>query len=186
MKHCFKNHEAKLTDFGDIKIIDWRNKNGSSEFYIRYLFDETLCALYITGDCGSFVVRNYDNVCYEKIKDFFEDLDYFASKIKASTYGTITFDYDQAMKDAKEYLQMDGDIDPKVLDNAMHELDEMIFLEDHGFVTNGKELRFLPMIDPQYYEWLSNCGRKIDSQVELVLDGLKEAWTQLHNGKENG
>lgn len=183
MKHCFENHVAELQDLGDIKVINWQNRDGSRMYHIRYIFDEKLCTMSVTGDCGAFVVRNYDNVCYEGIKDFFHSLDYFASKIKACGESVFVYTFSQAIADAKEILES-REIDPTLLDNALAELDEMIFLPDHGFITNGAGLKYLPEADPCYCEWLSRCGRMIDPQIELILNGLEEAWNQLHEKKE--
>ena len=40
-KECFKNHIAIFTDYGNIKILDFKNPN-SSNYRIRFLFEEEL------------------------------------------------------------------------------------------------------------------------------------------------
>ena len=56
-KKNFRNHKAKFKQFDGISTLDWRNIDGSSNYYVRYVFDEDKGCLYITGDLGSAVVR---------------------------------------------------------------------------------------------------------------------------------
>lgn len=79
-KEHFKNHIAKFTDYGNIKILDFKNPN-SSEYRIRFLFEEDYCRLHISGDLGELIATNYSNMTYEKFSDFVNDVDYFKEKI---------------------------------------------------------------------------------------------------------
>ena len=45
----FKNHIAKFTDYGNIKILDFKEPE-SSYYRIRFLFEEDYCRLHISGD----------------------------------------------------------------------------------------------------------------------------------------
>lgn len=48
-KKQFVNHIAKFTDYGNIKIVDFK-RSDSNEYRIRFLFEEDYCRLHISGD----------------------------------------------------------------------------------------------------------------------------------------
>ena len=68
-KEHFKNHIASFTDYGNIKILDFRNPE-SVEYRIRFLFEEDYCRLHISGDLGELIACNYNNMPYEGFADF--------------------------------------------------------------------------------------------------------------------
>ena len=180
MKDCFKNHVATLHDYGDIKVVNWQNKNGSNEYRIRYVFDEPLCTMTVSGDCGVLVAQNYDNMVLGKMHDFLgeTDLDYFVSKIKACQYGPYRFRYQNALRDAKEFLQSRVS-DEALLDNTLRTVKEAGFSTITGFAVTEDCASVLREIDPQFYEWIGSCGKEVDTSIILILDGLKEALSQL-------
>lgn len=45
-KEHFKNHVAKFTDYGNIKILDFKNPD-SIVYQIRFIFEEDRCKLHI-------------------------------------------------------------------------------------------------------------------------------------------
>ena len=49
----FKNHVAKFTDYGNIKILDFKEP-GRIDYRIRFLFEEDFYRLHISGDLGVF------------------------------------------------------------------------------------------------------------------------------------
>ena len=50
-KENFKNHIATFTDYGNIKIVDFKEPE-TSYYRIRFLFEEDYCRLHISGDLG--------------------------------------------------------------------------------------------------------------------------------------
>lgn len=76
----FKNHVATFTDYGNIKILDFKNPE-SSEYRIRFLFEEDYYRLHISGDLGELTATNYYNMTYETFSDFVRDADYFKEKV---------------------------------------------------------------------------------------------------------
>lgn len=72
MKQKFKDHKATFTDYGNIKILDFKKPN-STEYRIRFLFEEDYCRLHISGDLGQLVATNYRNMCWNGFNDFVED-----------------------------------------------------------------------------------------------------------------
>lgn len=73
MKQKFKDHKATFTDYGNIKILDFKKPN-STEYRIRFLFEEDYCRLHISGDLGQLVATNYRNMCWNGFNDFVEDV----------------------------------------------------------------------------------------------------------------
>ena len=68
-KDNFKNHIATFTDYGNIKILDFKNPD-SSHYRIRFLFEEDYCRLHISGDLGELIATNYYNMTFDKFTDF--------------------------------------------------------------------------------------------------------------------
>ena len=60
-KEHFKNHVATFTDYGNIKILDFKEP-GTSHYRIRFLFEEDYYRLHISGDLGELIATNYNNV----------------------------------------------------------------------------------------------------------------------------
>ena len=74
-KEHFKNHIATFTDYGNIKILDFKAPN-TSTYRIRFLFEEDYCRLHISGDLGELIASNYYNMTYEKFSDYVNDTGY--------------------------------------------------------------------------------------------------------------
>lgn len=77
----FKNHKATFTDYGNIKILDFK-KPGSIEYRIRFLFEEDYFRIHISGDLGELIASNYNNMIYEEFSDFVNDIGYFKQKFR--------------------------------------------------------------------------------------------------------
>ena len=115
-KEKFKNHKATLTDYGDIKILDFKNPE-SFDYFIRFIFDEKCYRLHISGDLGELSASNYCNMTYEKFEDFVNDIGYFESKIEC--HSRPLYIYEEYT--AKEQL--------------------IKFLDDNGIETDDKDKR---------------------------------------------
>ena len=76
----FKNHVATFTDYGNIKILDFKNPE-SCDYRIRFLFEEDYYRLHISGDLGELTATNCSNMTYETFGDFVRDADYFKEKV---------------------------------------------------------------------------------------------------------
>ena len=177
----FRNHTAKLQDLGDVKILDWRNKDGGSVYAIRYLFDDKYCNLTVTGDCGTLIATNFDNMKYEKVSDFFGNYDYFASKVKAMNGGPYVFDRYDALEDAAEMLRL-KDPSEELFEAAMEELSDISLFEGEKFIlTNNSwnELEHVELVDSNFWEWLPRCGKRVSPAVIYILTGLEMSIKQL-------
>lgn len=104
MKKCFANHKAMLTDYGNIKILDFKNPN-SSEYRIRFMFEEDYCRLHISGDLGELIATNYNNMTYEKFDDFVRDTGYFEGKINCHSRPLYYYDEDSIKEDLKKIIE---------------------------------------------------------------------------------
>ena len=96
-KENFKNHIATFTDYGNIKILDFKNPK-SYDYRIRFLFEEDYCRLHISGDLGEQIASNYNNMTFEKFSDFVNNVSYFEQKIDCHNRSIYTYDEDLARK----------------------------------------------------------------------------------------
>lgn len=85
----FKNHVATLTDYGNIKILDFKNPE-SCDYRIRFLFEEDYYRLHISGDLGELTATNCSNMTYEAFSDFVRDADYFKKRLIATANPSTT------------------------------------------------------------------------------------------------
>ena len=107
-KECFKNHKAQFTDYGNIKILDFKEP-GIFEYRIRFLFEEDYCRLHISGDLGELIATNYHNMIYEKFSDFTNSIGYFESKIDCHNRPIYVYDQDKAREELMQRATDDGD-----------------------------------------------------------------------------
>ena len=71
-KKNFQNHVATFTDYGNIKILDFKRPD-SNEYRIRFLFEEDHYRLHISGDLGELIAFNYKNMVFELFEKHFTD-----------------------------------------------------------------------------------------------------------------
>ena len=121
----FKNHQATRTDCGPLSIITYK-KPDSFENGLRYIFDNELSTLTITGDWLKAVAVNVNNMgspdrlyesayephfCVCRYGDYKLDFDigYLNSKIvtKDKSNGYEFLDFDEVEESVKEALTLD-------------------------------------------------------------------------------
>lgn len=85
-KENFKNHIATFTDYGNVKILDFKAPD-TSHHRIRFMFEEDYCRLHISGDLGELIATNYNNMTYKGFKDFVHNTGYFEKKLIAHQEG---------------------------------------------------------------------------------------------------
>ena len=107
----FKDFEAiKVAENEQILVMDWKNKNGYSEYSIRYMLDKEKGNLIITGDLGAGIASWYKSLYPEKLASLLNDIGYFKSKIQCCTE-TYTYRYKDIEEDLmsiKKDLILDG------------------------------------------------------------------------------
>ena len=186
-KKNFKDHVAKFTDYGNIKILDFQ-RPGSSEYRIRFLFQEDFCRLHISGDLGELTASNYKNMSYDHFgPDFCKNPYYFEEKIDCHERPLYTYDEDKACKDIKEHLEEYGlslpdryyfgtDDDAEAFADFVGEVLED-FDDDKGISPEG--YRVLSDVDDDAWEYVKEIGRERTGIIELYLLAFELAQEDL-------
>lgn len=196
MKERFKDHVAKFTDYGNIKILDFQ-RPGSNEYRIRFLFQEDFYRLHISGDLGELTARNFTNMNYEDFgPDFGNNPYYFEEKIDCHERPIYVYDEDKARKDINElfeenelslpesyYIGTDDDAEAfeDFIDDVLEDFDD-----DKGMSPEG--YRVLSKVDNDAWEYASRIGRERTGIIELYLmafnlaqEDLKRQETEVRN-----
>lgn len=185
-KEVFKDHIATLTDAGSIKIVDFKRPN-SSEYRLRFLFEEDYCKLHISGDMGNLTASNYSNMIYSKFeKDFVHNVSYFTGKIDSCDRPLYYYDKDSARKFLQEHFAYEhfGDDDEesdRILEEKITEILQD-FDDEKGLSESGFEV--LSDLDSDAWEYAHTVGRERTGILEIYLLAFDMAWMQLHSQKD--
>jgi hypothetical protein len=182
-KEHFKEHIATFTDYGTIKILDFKKPN-SSNYRIRFLFEEDYCRLHISGDLGSLVATNYNNMTYEGFTDFVHNTGYFKEKIDCIEHDIYCYDDDLARKELKERLEEYGfepEFDFETIEDKIDEIMED-FNDRDGIGSKGYDI--LSEIDQDCWEYISKIGREETGILELYMLAFELAQEQLEDRRE--
>lgn len=185
-KENFKNHIATLTDYGNIKVLDFANPN-SSHYRIRFLFEEDYCRLHISGDLGELIATNYNNMTFNKFTDFVNNTGYFEEKVDCHNRAFYYYDEDTARKELKErfeeYELLNYADEYSWQDNDEKRLEYILrdilydFSDDTGIGSKGYEE--LSKFDSDYWEWAYDLGKKSTGILDLYMLAFKLAMEQL-------
>lgn len=186
-KSRFRNHVAKFTDLGNIKILDFKAP-GTSDYRIRFLFEEDFCRLHISGDLGHLIATNYNNMCWQKFyDDFANDPGYFEEKVDCHDRCFYEYDDDLARKQIAEWMQdegVDGDVTESELYLSVEEtVNEVIDKLDRtkGLSESGvKMLCKLTTDTYEAYSFASDLGKQSTGIIELYLLAFRLAVKQLN------
>lgn len=187
-KEHFKNHEAKFTDYGNIKILDFKNPS-DSYYRIRFLFEEDYCKLHISGDLGELTATNFKNMTFEKFNDFVNNVGYFTSKIDCLSRDTFYYDECKARNDLKELIEeydveenfMFDRFDFETLDDVIDDI-LIDFDEEYGIGNKGYEE--LSKVFDDAWEFVSNIGKEETGIIDLYMLAFKLAINKLQEEKE--
>lgn len=180
-KSKFVNHVASFTDYGKIKILDFKAPN-TSEYRIRFLFEEDYCRLHISGDLGELIATNYNNMTYEKFSDFVDNTGYFEGKIDCCSRALYYYDdvkaKEQLMELAEEYELYDSDLFP-VYDSVEEFIDEVLydFSDETGIGKSGYELLSEHFED--VWEVIGTIGKSSTNILDVYMLAFKLAKAQL-------
>lgn len=193
-KENFKDHVATFTDLGNIKILDFKRPN-SSEYRIRFLFEEDYYRLHISGDLGELIASNYCNMCYEKFTDFVHNTGYFMEKIDCHSRPIYTYDEKQARKDLIEIFD-EYDMEIRTYNNRYYSCDteeearddlisDMLddFDDDHGFGSKAYDL--LSEVDSDCWDYIGRMGKQNTGILELYMLAFELAQQQLTERKKS-
>lgn len=185
-KKNFKHHVASFMDYGNIKVLDFKNPD-SACYRIRFLFEEDYCRLHISGDLGDLTASNYNNMTYEKFSDFINNVGYFEEKIDCHSRSLYVYDEDKAREElkeiAKEYKWLlftnkysyEKD-DNEKLNNIIKDI--MIDFDDETGIGEKGCAEFEDL-EPDAFELVRNIGRKRTGILELYMLAFKLAKEQL-------
>lgn len=184
-KEHFKEHIATFTDYGNIKILDFKRPN-SPEYRIRFLFEEDYCRLHISGDLGELIASNYNNMTYEKFSDFVNNVGYFEQKIDCHNRPIYTYDEELARE---ELLKMAKDNDwllfsdkypyeddEERLDNI---IDDILYDFDSSTGIGRQGYDELSDLEDDVFDFAYELGKKETGILELYMLAFKLAKEQL-------
>ena len=189
----FKRHIATFTDYGNIKILDFKEP-GTKNWQIRFLFEEDYYVLHISGDLGELIAFNYNNMTYERFgSDYVHDLGYFESKIRCCSRSIYEYDYEKAKEDLKEHLaeydwaeEMKYSSYDTMEETRDYETDCIFddFYTDTGL--GSKAYDRLSEIDADCYEWIGEIGKEDSGILDIYLTAFELAQKQLEETQDNG
>lgn len=169
----FRDFEAVLTKLPEIEILEWKNKNGSCDYRIRFLFDEKAQSMTVTGDLGTAVFVFTEPATFDRISRY-TSLDYFFEKMKASTdeYYYVS-DKEIFLEELEKYAGLSFYRN----DNNKVEIDELIDTLWDLYGMDGIELdnetyTELYRYCDDIYEWIGDVGKRIHPRVILWLEAL--------------
>jgi len=185
----FKDHKAKLVaDTEDYTIIDWRNADGRSDYFINFFVDKRRGSLHVDGDLGSSIATWYNRLTLSDLKSYiYRDVGYYMGKFQC-TSDDYVYDEDEVFEDLVEMLDRDA-IDKYI--ETSFDFDDFEDFKDVVMDEIGNSMRgrlFIPTdrlyeiatdIYQDAWEVLSSCGRSVDCRVYLWAIGFYMAVTQL-------
>ena len=187
-KENFKNHIARFTDYGNIKILDFKAPD-TSNYRIRFLFEEDYCRLHISGDLGELVATNYNNMTYKGFSDFVHNTGYFEEKIDCLSRSIYSYDEGKARRDLlklieeydlKEELGQVYDWESEE-DSINDVIDEILsdFDSDRGIGSKGYDVASEHICD--FWEDARYIGREETGILGLYMLAFELATKQLVN-----
>ena len=189
-KENFKNHIATFTDYGNIKIVDFKEP-GTSYYRIRFLFEEDYCRLHISGDLGELIATNYNNMTFDKFSDFVNNTGYFEQKIDCHSRDIYLYDEDLAKKQLYKMLE-EYDMLEEIYNNDRYdfETDEDKLNEFYEYVfedftdTKGIGSKGIDALGEKFeepWDFADDLGKKETGILELYMLAFKLAKEQLDN-----
>ncbi len=189
-KNFFKNHIATFTDYGNIKILDFKNPN-SYDYRIRFLFEEDYYRLHISGDLGELIATDY-NMTYERFSDFVDDTDsfkyiIFKNIIDCHSKKIYVYDKDLAcdelMEMAKEHewllhsdkYRYENDEDER-LNNIINDI---LYDFDEGKGIGSRGYDELNDLENDIFKFVKSIGKKDTKILELYMLAFKLAKEQI-------
>lgn len=189
-KENFKNHVATFTDYGNIKIVDFKEPE-TSHYRIRFLFEEDYCRLHISGDLGELIATNYNNMTFDKFLDFVNNTGYFEQKIDCHSRDIYVYDEDlakeQLYKRLEEYDMLEeiynhDRYDFETDEDKLNEFYEDVFedfTDTKGIGSKGFDALYEKFEEP--WEFADDLGKKETGILELYMLAFKLAKEQLDN-----
>lgn len=196
--NIFQNHIAKfLINTPEITVIDFAKPN-SKEYWMRYMFDNKKCRLYIYGDFGELTLQNYYNITYDKIQSILpipeknNNFSYFVSKIKSHERPIFFYSFDRAKTEIYDYLEkniLSNETD-KNIETVTNEIMSH-YNEDYGFEYPSSPIIKLyynfptTLGDIKLDQTIVNAGKLYAPILWYYIVSLQMALKQLKGKKNN-
>lgn len=182
-KRIFKDFQAKkLVDDKNFLVIDWKNKNGSGEYSIRYTLDIEKGNFIVTGDAGYCIASWYNHLTPDNLCKFLNNIGYFKEKINCWTE-SYTYRYKDIKDDLfvlKNDLLNDTDFSEEEIDEDIEEILSMAEYIEKGMASYPD---LIDIYTKYYSDWwdsgFSTLGRRISDRIYLWAAGFQMAWKQL-------
>lgn len=188
-KENFKNHIATFTDYGNIKIVDFKAPE-TSHYRIRFLFEEDYCRLHISGDLGELIATNYNNMTFDKFSDFVNNTGYFEQKINCHSRDIYLYDEElakeQLYKRLNEYDMLEeiynhDRYDFETDEDKLNEFYESVFedfSDTKGIGSKGYDALWEKFEEP--WEFADDLGKKETGILKLYMLAFKLAQEQIN------
>ena len=190
----FKNHVATLTDYGNVKILDFKNPE-SSKHRIRFIFEEDYYRLHISGDLGELIATNPHNMTYEDFDDFVRDIGYFEGKINCCSEPLYYYDEETIREDVLTLIAESGTIEEFVencrkdsicssLDNTEDVLNVFFdalledFSDETGLSKSSHEF-LAEYLKDACEAWSSNIGKRSTEILKWYMFAFQLAKKQI-------
>lgn len=175
-ENWFEDHIATLSTHGGLEVLKWKEP-GTSTYLCRYVFDNN--KIYISGDIGEAIFELTWKAGIHTFNDI--NLGYFYSKLSAYSEDKKDFSSENAVKRLREWLNDLKDEGTKYDHDEMKELFESArncnSTDEWAHIINDTD--FISDLEPDYWEWMYNCGDEIPMRIRGYLIGLKMASEQL-------
>lgn len=177
-----KHHKATLIQNTErYTIIDWRQENGSGEYYVNYIIDKKRGSLIISGDLGDCIATWYSLNSVHDIARYINNVGYFISKFQCAS-DSYDYDEDDILEDIKEELKDSGVEHTEEFENDWDDFTNN-FGDDvysDGFHPSHDRIEFLEdYLGPDWWEGASSWGQRINIRVFCWVAGLNMAVEQL-------
>lgn len=186
-KEYFKDHIATFTDYGTVKIVDFK-KPKSNEYRIRFLFEEDYCRLHISGDLGDLTASNYNNMTYEGFKHYVNNISYFEEKIDCHSRDIYKYNEDVAREGLIKLIE-EQDYADKILEerswceNKEEAIEDFLndvledFSEESGIGYRGYDVADKIIYD--FWEDAQYLGKQLTGILDLYMLAFKLAMQQI-------
>lgn len=189
-KKRFENHVAtEVLKTDKVLIIDWREKSGSNNYFIRYILDSEMGELHVSGDLGYSVASWGNEVTFENMSRYVSDVGYYLGKLKA-TSDKFTYrpeDIAEDLEKLKEEFKEDIDEEDEEAFEEFNEDFEEIqrFFDDMNVTEHMSYPSDIIDIFQKYSccwweSGFSDIGERIDQRVYLWSVGLRMAYDSLY------
>lgn len=178
----FSDHKAtyeKLND--DISVLTWK-KQGTSMYYVRYIFDRN--RLFVTGDIGDAVFVLTEKADLKTMATEYSN-HYLFGKLRANNEA-YDFNGEKAIKSFKQHFNKD-DIEPEdeedfndLMEEAIGTIkDECNTSSQWGHCLSAGLYDRISEYDCDCWEWVSDIGTELSWQALGWVVGLQMAYDQI-------